>query len=71
MPADDDAARAEMARLLLEGARRLRREREAAAAEAAGPPPPPPTQPTPAFTEEELRKRPRYRPSRRPPAGSP
>jgi hypothetical protein len=26
----DDAARAEMARLLLEGARRLRREREAA-----------------------------------------
>ena len=55
----DDAARAELARLQLEGARRLLREREQAAAATAPEPPPPPT---PTLTEDEVRALPRYRP---------
>lgn len=58
---DPDApARAELARLMLQGARRVRLKREAEAAAA----PPPPQKPT--FTEEELRRRPKYRGGRRP-----
>ena len=57
-PSTDDAARAELARLMLEGARRLLRKREQEAAETA----PEPAPPAPLLTEDEVRALPRYRP---------